>query len=332
MNKNILIFFVILIIFFLGSVLFMQYQTPLASTLSSTDLPKSSTVTAKPATDIPQIALSATNLPQPTITLVPDPVLVGAGDIARCGSDGDEATGALIEGISGTVFTAGDNVYDNGTKNEFIECYDPSWGKFKDRTRPSPGNHDYMTKDAKAYYEYFGAAAGDPSKGYYSYNLGTWHIIVLNSNIDVTPGSKQELWLRQDLIGHPSTCTLAYWHDPLFSSGSVHGGSPYIRPLWQALYDFHADVVVNGHEHNYEQFALQSPPGEADSTGIRQFVVGTGGGRLYDFGGIAENSEVRYNKDYGVLKLTLHPTGYDWEFIPVEGSTFSDSGTGQCIE
>lgn len=259
-----------------------------------------------------------------------DPVFVGAGDIALCASSGDEATAALLDTISGTVWTAGDNVYDTGTAAEFTNCYDPSWGRHKARTRPTPGNHDYGTPGATGYYGYFGAAAGDPAKGYYSYELGAWHIIALNSEIAAGAGSAQEQWLRADLAAHPTACTLAYWHKPLYSSGE-HGNNPAYTALWQALYEYGADVVIGGHDHNYERFAPQNASGAADAGyGLREFVVGTGGRSLRPFGTVQANSEVRDFSTAGVLKLTLHPTSYDWEFVPVAGGTFTDTGAGQC--
>jgi len=269
-----------------------------------------------------------------TIQASHDPVLVGAGDISSCRSTGTEATADLIEGMDGTVFTTGDNAYPNGTSLEFNICYGLTWGLFKNRTFPAAGNHDYHTKDAAGYYNYFGPRAGDPSKGYYSYDVGTWHIIVLNSVLPVNAGSEQEKWLRADLAAHPSVCTAAYWHSPLFSSGVTHGSNPDMRPLWQALYDYGTDVVLNGHEHNYERFAPQDPQGSLDpKRGIREFVVGTGGGeKHYVFGTPLPNSEVRNSDTYGVLKLTLHPESYSWEFLPVEGKTFTDSGTGSCVK
>ena len=262
-----------------------------------------------------------------------DFVLVGAGDIASCDGNGDEATGSLVDGIAGTVFTTGDNAYPAGTYDEFINCYDPAWGRFKDRTFPSAGNHDYGTEGAAGYFRYFGAAAGNTGEGYYSYELGDWHIIVLNSNLPVASGSTQEQWLRADLAAHPTTCTLAYWHHPLFSSGSLHGSNPDIKPIWQALYEYHADVVLNGHEHNYERFEPQNPEGISDPAGgIRQFVVGTGGMVRYRFGPPIANSAVRNSDTYGVLKLSLHAGSYSWEFIPEAGKTFTDSGTASCVK
>lgn len=267
------------------------------------------------------------------VTLTPistDAVLVGAGDIASCSSTGDESTANLLDQISGTVFTLGDNAYNSGTATEFADCYAPSWGRHKARTYPAPGNHDYVTSSAAGYYSYFGARAGDPAKGYYSYNLGAWHIVVLNSEIAAGVGSAQEQWLRADLAAQPTLCTLAYWHKPRFSSGP-HGNNSTFQPFWQALYDHHADVVLSGHDHDYERFAPQTPGGAADPVnGIREFVVGTGGASQYPFLTTRPNSEVRRTGIFGVLKLTLHPASYAWDYIPVEGETFTDSGTATC--
>ena len=269
-----------------------------------------------------------------SVTVSPRPssaVLVGAGDIATCGSSGDEATANLLDAIEGTVFTAGDLAYPDGSAEDFANCYAPSWGRHKSRTRPTPGNHEYYTQDASGYYDYFGSAAGDRDKGYYSYELGAWHVIALNSNLRVDPGSPQEQWLRQDLAKSKVRCTLAYWHHPRFSSGASHGDHANMQPLWQALYDHGADVIVSAHDHTYERFARQTPAGELDlSKGIRQFVVGTGGANLYSFAMPRPNSEVRGNTAPGVLKLTLFSDRYEWNFVPVAGKTFTDSGTGSC--
>ncbi len=258
-------------------------------------------------------------------------VLVGAGDIASCTSTGDEATASLLDGISGTVFTLGDNAYETGSVAEFSNCYDPGWGRHKARTRPAPGNHDYGTAGAAGYYGYFGSAAGDPSTGYYSYDIGDWHIIALNSNLADGTGSTQEQWLRADLAASSKSCTLAYWHHPRFSSGLEHGSDPGLQPLWQALYDSNADVILSGHDHDYERFAPQTPAGVADGArGIREFVVGTGGRSHYTLGTLKANSQVFNATTYGVLKLTLSPGAYSWQFVPVSGGTFTDSGTGSC--
>lgn len=260
---------------------------------------------------------------------VAPPVLVGAGDIADCLLTADSTTAALLDTIPGLVFTAGDNAYPSGTLAEYTLCYDPTWGRHKKRTRPSPGNHEYNSLGV-GYYAYFGQLAGDAGVGYYSYDFAGWHIISLNSNVPMSAGSAQEQWLRADLALHLAPCTLAYWHHPRFSSGTTHGNSTSVRPLWQALYDAHAEVVVSGHEHNYERFAPQQPDGTADPTnGVREFVVGTGGASHYAFGSPIANSEVRNNTSYGVIKLTLNPTGYAWEYITTTGAV-ADSGSGTC--
>ncbi len=262
-------------------------------------------------------------------------VLVGAGDIADCKDlSGAEATAKLLEQTPGTVFAVGDLAYPDGTAENF-QCYDRTWGRVKARTRPAPGNHEFHSSGATYYFRYFGAAAGDPGRGYYSYDLGTWHIISLNSECQAVggcaPGSPEERWLRGDLAAHPAACTLAYFHKPLFSSGSAHGDDPEMRPLWQALYQARADVVVSGHDHDYERFAPQTPDGVADpKTGIREFVVGTGGKNHRPFRAPHANSEVRDATSFGVLALTLRPGAYDWKFIPEPGKTFTDAGSGSC--
>jgi len=259
------------------------------------------------------------------------PVLVGAGDIAKCGFPGAEATAKLLDQIEGTIFTTGDNAYEEGKTEEFLSCYDPTWGRHKDRTRPSPGNHEYKSSGATPYYNYFGEDAGPAGRGYYSYDLGAWHIVSLNSNIPAEEGSSQVLWLREDLTANPTPCVLAYWHHPVFSSGN-HGNDSHMGEVWGVLYGFGVDVVVNGHDHIYERFAPQTPDGEFDPImGIREFVVGTGGENLREFDEIRANSEVRDNSFFGVLKLTLHETRYEWEFVPVAGGTFSDIGTDECV-
>ncbi|HSF16449.1 MAG TPA: Ig-like domain-containing protein, partial [Vicinamibacteria bacterium] len=258
-------------------------------------------------------------------------VLVGAGDIADCLSNGDELTADLLDDIPGTVMAAGDTAYQDGTDLEFAQCYEPSWGRHKTRTVPALGNHEYHTPGAAGYFNYFGPAAGDPDKGYYSFDIGAWHVVILNSNcteVGCQPNSAQGQWLAADLAAHRTTCTAAIWHHPLFSSG---GGSSGVADFWQILNEAGADLVLTGHKHSYERFAPQNANGAADPTGMRQFVVGTGGVELGSLGiTIAANSEVRDNTSFGVLKLTLWPNSYDWEFIPVAGASFSDSGSASC--
>ncbi len=266
-------------------------------------------------------------------------MVVAAGDIADCRREGDEATARLIGGLDGaTVLTLGDNAYPDGSAEDFDECYDPTWGRFKARTKPSLGNHEYDTQEAEGYFEYFSKAAGDPSEGYYSFDLGAWHIVALNSNCEEVrggcePSSPQVRWLKADLAANDDKkCTLAYMHHPRFSSGAKHGSTHYVKPLWEALYEAGADVVLSGHEHNYERFAPQNPGGREDpERGIREFVVGTGGGKeTYPILDPIANSEVHNDDTYGVLRLTLRPEGYEWRFVPVGGDQFTDSGSARC--
>jgi len=263
-------------------------------------------------------------------------VLVGAGDIADCTDlSGAEATEKVLAKIPGTVMAIGDLAYPDGSAQNF-GCYDRTWGKERARTRPAPGNHEFRSAGATYYFQYFGAAAGEAGKGYYSYELGSWHIVVLNSECDQVggcgAGSAQEKWLRDDLAAHPVACTLAYFHKPLFSSGGQHGNDLTVKPLWDALYRGGADVVVSGHDHDYERFAPQTPEAKADGArGIREFVAGTGGKNHRRFELLAHaNSEVRNADTFGVLKLMLGPGKYAWEFVPVDGAAFRDSGEGTC--
>ena len=274
------------------------------------------------------------------------PVIIAAGDIGDCTRTSDEATGALLDTIPGTVMPLGDNAYVSGTPTEYANCYDPAWGRVKNRTRPVPGNHDYYnpgpSKNADGYFGYFGAAAGPDKKGYYDFTLGTWFIIVLNTGTEngdsIKAGSAQEQWLRAELASHSQQCTLALWHHPQFTTVT---GRPFIRPettpLFQALYDGGVDLLLNGHDHTYQRFAPMRADGTADAAfGVRQITVGTGGGEgLYGFGPTTPNLEVRAGNGedptFGVLKLTLHESSYDWKFIPAPGlGSFTDSGTGNC--
>ena len=260
-------------------------------------------------------------------------MLVGAGDIADCGLDGDSATATLVASIAGTVFTAGDNVYPAGSAGQFRDCYGPTWGRFLDRTRPAPGNHDHETRDLAGYLGYFGAAAAPAGKSWYSYELGTWHVVVLDSSCDAVggcgPNSDQGRWLTADLAGSRARCTLAIWHHPRFSSGE-HGDDAAVAPFWRALYDAGADLIINGHDHDYERFAPQDPEGREDRTrGIREFVVGTGGAALRGFSSPAANSELRAAVVHGVIRLTLHRGSYEWAYLPTTPS-FTDAGSSRC--
>jgi hypothetical protein len=285
------------------------------------------------------------------------PVLVGAGDIARC-YPGDnpaeftpprltaaEATATLLDQIPGTVMAVGDNAYEFGSPFDYRFCYHPTWGRHKARTRPAAGNHEYLTPGAAGYFAYF-FPVGAPPFGYYSYDLGSWHVVVLNSTpqwAECPPpktspdggrtcvGDRlQRLWLLANLRRHPNRCTIAYFHHPRFSSGR-HGSQYEMQQFWDILYANGVDVVVSAHDHLYERFAPQDPEGNPDAErGIRQFTVGTGGAELYEFTTVLPNSEVRDNSTHGVLRLTLGDGGYEWEFVPVAGGSFRDSGAGSC--
>jgi len=281
-----------------------------------------------------------------------DPVLIGAGDVAdglNLNLSGAMATAALIDAYpNATVFADGDMPHNNGTEGDFARAYEPTWGRFKNRTIPAIGNHEYYALNGTAYFNYFGAAAGDATKGYYSLNLGAWHIIVINSGdmcypVACSAGSPQELWLKNDLATNTQPCTLALWHEPLYTSvASGQGVSPNtgMQAMWQDLYNANltpnaakakVDLVVNGHIHNYERFAPQDANGNLDTAnGIVEIVAGTGGASHFTFGTAAANSLVRNSTAFGVLKLTLHSSSYDWQFIPVAGQTFTDSGTQAC--
>jgi hypothetical protein len=272
--------------------------------------------------------------PAPTVAASDAPaILVGAGDIASCGSAGDEATADLLESIAGTIFTAGDNVYDAGTGWEFENCYGPTWGRFRDRTLPVAGNHDYETTGAAGYFAYFGAVAGDPAKGWYAVDLGAWRIYALNSNCwaigGCEAGSPQESWLRDDLAREARPCVLAIWHHPLFSSGQ-HGSDPMTRALWQALEDAGAEIVISGHDHDYERFGAQTSSGATDPAGIIEYVVGTGGRSHYRFEAVADNSLVRNNDVFGVIRFELGADRWSFQFVPVSGGRFIDSSSGTC--
>jgi len=238
----------------------------------------------------------------------------------------------VVDGGYQAFLALGDLQYDTGGNNAFKRSYDPSFGRVFSITKPAPGNHEYGTKGASGYFRYFGAAAGDPTKGYYSFDIGQWHIVALNSNcgaVSCDAGSAQEQWLRADLAAHPTLCSLVYWHHPLYSSGQ-HGINKKMVPLFQAAYDGGVDVALVGHDHDYERFALQDAAGQADPNGVREFVVGTGGRNHYHLGKARRNSEARNFNTFGILALTLHPGSYDWNFVPEPGGEFTDSGSQPC--
>ncbi len=300
--------------------------------------------------------LLATTIPPSAyqVALASDPVIAAAGDIAcdpaASGFNGGLGTSSICRqkytsdllvntGLT-AVLDLGDNQYACGGYQAFLESYAPSWGRVKSITHPAVGNHEYITSggtdcstNAAGYFEYFGSAAGTQGKGYYSFNIGSWHIIALNSNCGniggCASGSAEYTWLKNDLASHSNLCTLAYWHHPLFSSGGYTTTS--VKPFWQLLYTYHADVILNGHAHIYERFALQSPSGAADSShGIREFIVGTGGSNHTSLGTVAANSQVRNATTYGVLRIILHSGSYAWKFVPQSTQSFTDSGSTAC--
>jgi hypothetical protein len=265
----------------------------------------------------------------PTAAGGPTAIFVGAGDIANCDVPGSEATARLLDGIAGDVFTLGDNVYPNGSADSFARCYERTWGRHRGRTHPNPGNHDWDVAAGGPYFTYFGPASGPSGLGYYSFNLGAWHILSLNSNVNAASGSAQYEWARRDLAGAPTQCTLAYWHHPLFSSGP-NGNNGQMREMWRLLDGTGVDVVLVGHDHLYERFAPQDADGNQSPTGMREFIVGTGGTRLYSPVGAQPNSEVRSTDTWGVLTLSLRSDRYEWEFVPVDGQPFHDAGSAAC--
>jgi hypothetical protein len=341
-------------------------STSLPQTLTPTRI---STSTSLPPTLTPAATLTATPLPwtvTPTITKSPtaistspsgDPVVVAAGDIACDPGDVNfnggsgttnychmRATANLISAIRpAALLSLGDTQYYCGSLAAFNQSYDLTWGQFKSITHPAVGNHEYLisggtgcdssNSGAAGYFAYFGAQAGLPSQGYYSYDLGTWHIVVLNSNCSQAGGcnssSPQYKWLFQELASHPNQCTLAYWHIPLYSSGGRANANT--KTLYQLLYDNNVDLALTGHDHTFERFAPQDANGILDrSRGIREFVVGTGGANHTSIVSRAPNSEVFNQDTFGVLKLTLHPNGYDWQFVPESGKSFTDFGSDTC--
>lgn len=268
--------------------------------------------------------------------------VVAVGDIA-CDQKvcKHEETAKIISSIHpDAILTLGDTVYVKGNLEDFLKYYEPSWGKFKSITYPSLGNHEYTAYEARGYFDYFNGKAietgraGTRGKGYYSFDLGSWHFIVLNSECNQIGGcgfnSAQEKWLRNDLMVNKAKCTLAYWHEPYFSSGE-HGSTKVYSDFWKVLYENNVDLVLAGHDHDYERFAKQDSSGNLDEQrGIREFVVGTGGRSLYQFKKIEKNSEVRNNNTYGVLKLILDNSSYEWKFVSIEGGIFNDSGKDAC--
>ncbi len=266
------------------------------------------------------------------LTLVnADPVVLVAGDVAQCNVRGAQLTANLVQQMPDAVVLApGDLAYENGSLKDFARCYDSSWGKFRDRTWTAPGNHEYGTPGASGYFTYFGERAGVPGKGYYSVNIGQWHVVSLNSNIAADENSEQVAWLRKDLANYRATCILAFWHHPRYSSG-LHGSYRRMQTVWEVLHEHGASIVIGAHDHHYERFTLLDGQGKPVATrGIRSFVVGTGGARLYDFGLRGKRSMAWHGATWGMLKLTLRADNYSWAFVSAQPTTFQDTGSSSC--
>jgi acid phosphatase type 7 len=269
--------------------------------------------------------------PSPAPLFGAEPVIAGAGDIASS-NFGAEKTAKLLDEIDpDVVYTTGDNAYPDGAEADYARFYEPTWGRHKARTLPTPGNHDYHQPGAGPYFDYFGAFAGERESGYYAYSLGSWRVYALNSNIPMEAGSPQETWLRGDLTAHPRACVLAYWHHPRFSAGKYHDDARS-EPIWRALYDQSAEVVLTGHDHNYQRYAPMSSAGAVElERGIREFVVGTGGHARYPLVARPDGTrEAADDQTTGVLRLTLLRNGYDWQFVSEPGKTFTDTGSAGC--
>jgi hypothetical protein len=325
------------------------------NTTALVDKTFSSRETSTPPQLVIETSAPAPPPPPPPPPSSSDPVIAAAGDIACAPSDPNFNNGLgtatwcrqrdtarlLVNTGLAKAITLGDNQYENGERANFSAVFDSTWGVARSMLRPSAGNREYNTSAASGYFDYFngvgvfGGPAGDRNKGWFSFDVGSWHLIALNSNCSSIggcyAGSAQEQWLRADLAAHRNTCTLAYWHHPLFTSGQT-GNSTNTRPLFQALYDNGADVVLSAHDHDYERFLPQTPAGAFDSArGMREFVAGTGGESHHPFSySKLANEEVRNDNTFGVLRLTLHPASYDWKFQPIAGQTFTDSGTAAC--
>ena len=312
---------------------------PFTPLWDSTSVPNGTVTIAARATDGAGNTTTSATVTVTVANAAPgsNPVLYAAGDIGECGSPYMAQTGLLLGLAGATVATLGDHAYASGTSTEFANCYDPTWGAVKWRTRPTLGNHDNVTPGAAGYYAYFGSSAGPAGQGYYSYNLGTWHVVVLNSEcqtVSCASGSAQETWLRRDLSSSSAKCTVAYFHEPLFSSATA-GQNTAVRPLWTDLYNARAELVLNGHTHMYERFAGQTPNGSLDTrNGVVEFTVGTGGDTDRNderaATSAARNSITRNANAYGVLQLTLRSGSYDWRYLPIPGVSYSDSGSATC--
>lgn len=260
--------------------------------------------------------------------------MIAVGDIAACYSTGDEQVAAMVANMPGTIATLGDTVYTFGYLGDYFRCFQPSWGPLKSRIRPAIGNHEYLWKGGSPFFNYFRSAAGPRHRGYYSYDLGSWHIVVINSNCakigGCGPGSPQYSWLRRDLRLNRGRCSLAYWHHPRYSIGRM---GPYagMKPVWNLLYRYGTEAVLTGHDHNYQRYTPIGDAGVRDTRrGIREFVVGTGGASKQAITRYSSYVEASQDDYYGVLKLDLYKSHFSWEFVSTPDGAYSDSGEDRC--
>lgn len=301
-------------------------QAPFQLQISASGVDEAGRSFLVPAVSVAATVVMPTAPPPPP---APDITVLAAGDIARCGEASTEGTARLIDRIPGSVLTLGDHTYPTGSSQSFRDCYGPTWGRHASRTFAAPGNHDWEVASGAPYFGFFGLAAGPPGVGFYGFTLGGWRLLSLNSNVPAHVGSAQYEWVRNELATNNSFCTLAYWHHPIFSSGP-NGNYGQMRDVWRLLQSRGVELVLTAHDHTYERFSPQDADGRSDPLGIRQFVVGTGGGVLYALKGIQPNSELFHNQTWGVLKLTLRASSYAWDFLPIEGQSFRDFNTGVC--
>jgi len=311
------------------------------SSLSTEGVPSTQERTASPSPSLTNTATPTRTAPppSPTMTLPPLPTSTpvyfsGAGDVSICGQTGDDQTAAILMNQvgHGLFFVAGDSSNENGNMYEYQNCFSPSWGNLLPNLRVVPGNHDYYSNPVENYWIYFDGVAGEPGKGWYSFEHGDWHIVMLNSNcgyVGCGPSSEQIAWLKQDLENTSSDCSLAIWHHPRFNSG-IAGNADWLYTFWDVLYEQGVDVIVNGHDHHYERMAKINPKGEIDpNLGIRSFVVGTGGASFYAIDQVQPFSEIRITNQFGIIQFTLNPASYTWQFINVNGEIM-DQGEDTC--
>lgn len=276
-----------------------------------------------------RVTHSPSTTADPVVAAVGDMVCAPGATVTTSACRQEAVSNSIIAAKPAALLTLGDNQYPAGSLADFRGAYAPSYGRVKSITSPTVGNHEYATTGAAGYFDYFGTPAGSRSKGYYSQDIGSWHVVTLNSERDISAGGAQMTWLKNDLAAHPNVCTLAVTHKPRFSSGE-HGSQASMAPFFDVLVNARVELLLSGHDHDYERFAPQTASGTASSSGVRQVVVGTGGKSLYPITTVQPNSVARSDSGFGWLKLTLHRSSADLQYVPVDGNTFSDKTTITC--